>query len=77
MLAKTLFSLVAVYVAFLIFDAIRTGSIWVKGGDSEWGKWAHKKSKDEEPVNYWFFLLFYVFALGAMVYAIFFTEVTV
>ena len=77
MLSKTLFTLTSIYIFYLIIDALRTGSILVKGGKGEWGIWAHKKTKQEDPASYWFFLSFYIAALGLMLYIVLFADMKI
>lgn len=52
------------WVLYLIFDALKTQSILIRGRGEELGGFARRVYRDEAPWTYWFFLCFYVGTVG-------------
>ncbi|MEM7764498.1 MAG: hypothetical protein AAF290_10485 [Pseudomonadota bacterium] len=74
-IAVIFFSATALVLVWLIADAIRTGSIWVRGARHGWisfSTWAHKRERESEPGSFWGFFIFYVCALCFMLWALLF-----
>lgn len=71
---KILFAVLLFSTSYLLWDGFTSGSVWVRGGRRtlEFGKWAHKKSRVQEPACYWIAMAFYgssaLFALYALVF---------
>lgn len=54
--------IVAAILLYLIVDGFITGEVWVRGarkGFVNFSQWAHKRSREEEPVSYWMFMGLY------------------
>ena len=54
--------IVAAVLLYLIVDGLITGQVWVRGarkGFVNFKQWAHKRSREEEPVSYWLFMGLY------------------
>ncbi|MEN7343315.1 MAG: hypothetical protein AAAFM81_10250 [Pseudomonadota bacterium] len=67
------FSAVAVYLLYLLADAIRSGSIWVRGareGNFSLRTFAHKRHRAEEPQVFWGVFVFYAAALAYVVWLV-------
>lgn len=63
---KILIAASLLWVIWLLYDALTTGGVWVKGGskdrftrDLDMHSFATKKSRHEHPFIYWFMMLFY------------------
>ena len=69
------FSGVAVYLVYLLGDALRSGSVWVRGGregNFSLRTFAHKRHRDEEPRVFWGVVVFYAAALAYIVWLVLF-----
>ena len=54
--------LVILVLCYLLTNGLLTRSVWVKGsrrGIVSFREWAHKRSRDDEPLSYWFAIVFY------------------
>lgn len=58
--------LVAGILVYMFVDGLLTSEVWVRGARSGFSlsEWAHKRSRLDEPVSYWFFMSLY--AIGAL-----------
>lgn len=58
------------WLLYLIWDAIRSESVLVKGRGEALGGFARRVYRDDAPVTYWFFVGFYalVFAYFAVIF---------
>ncbi|MGR3276793.1 hypothetical protein ACSYAD_16950 [Acaryochloris marina NIES-2412] len=71
---KILFAVLLLSTSYLLWDGFTSGSVWVRGGRRtlEFGKWAHKKHRSQEPICYWIAMTFYggsaIFSLYALVF---------
>ncbi|WP_041659777.1 hypothetical protein [Acaryochloris marina] len=71
---KILFAVLLLSTSYLLWDGFTSGSVWVRGGRRtfEFGKWAHKKHRHQEPTCYWIAMAFYgssaIFSLYALVF---------
>lgn len=60
--------IVFVWVGWLLLDGLLRGEVWVKGGSTDrctreldMYSFAHKVYKNQNPMAYWLFLVFYAF----------------
>ncbi len=46
---------------YMIFDGLITEEVWVRGPRRGFSltQWAHKRSRIDEPISYWFFMALY------------------
>ena len=53
--------LVIAILLFMVIDGLITGEVWVRGPRSGFSltRWAHKRSREDEPVGYWIFMSLY------------------
>ena len=67
--------LVTAVFGYLVFDGIRTGSVWIKGGRDgliNFSEWVHKRSRIEEPFSYWMAMALYSAFFSFCMYMLFF-----
>lgn len=68
-LQKVFYLAVSAVLVYLLFDGLRTGSVWIRGGKSgepgeSWN--SHKANREESPLAYYFWLAFYLAGLVFM-----------
>ena len=66
--------LVAAILLYMVVDGLITGAVWVRGSRSGFSlkQWAHKRSREEEPVSYWLFMSLYTIgAIGIVLIVLF------
>ena len=55
----------------LVFNGLLTRSVWVKGsrtGVFSFRSMAHKRGREDEPLSYWFAILFYSVAMLLLIW---------
>ena len=69
------FLIFILWVGWLLLDGILTGEIWARGGSKDrftrsldMKSFAHKVDRKSDSTTYWFHVVFYVVAIGAILY---------
>jgi len=65
--------LVVLLLCWLVLDGFLTCSVWVKGsrtGNFSFNNPAHKCSREEEPLSYWFAMVFYSTVILLLIWAL-------
>ncbi len=46
---------------YMVFDGLVTEEVWVRGPRKGFSltQWGHKRSRIDEPISYWFFMILY------------------